>query len=480
MGKLKLKILDGEQCQKIFDGAVRILNKTGVQIKNGRAKNLLAEAGCSIKGDLVTFPSGCIEDAVKTVPHDVIIFNKYGEAAAELNAGGGDTYFGPGMCNIYRNDVNTGKRRLAVKQDLFEAGLVVEALENFTFSAGLGSSSDCRPELAIACEVQQLLLSTSKPIFTAGGASLTEQRVIIDLCAAAAGGMDNLRKKPNLISGAAVSGPLVHSAENLESLLYAFDVGVPAIYSASPMIGATSPATIAGTLAVAMADDLVGLVLSQCVRKGNPYIGVGFIDFMDVRTTAFAHTTPEMTLGTIAMSDIFHFLGIPCLCHCGSTDSAIFDQECAFDYTSQLYSGLLAGADVCAFSGFIESAMNSSLEALVFADETIGHLRHIVSGIEINDETLALDLIDELKPGGNYLETEHTVEHYPEHWKPGLFVRQNWDAWSESGSKDCGARANEKVRSIIAAGVKKPVSETLAKDLDEIIKKAEAELSAGQ
>jgi trimethylamine--corrinoid protein Co-methyltransferase len=480
MSKLKLRILDEEQCQKIFDAAVHILGKTGVEIKNDRAKTLLAEAGCSIKGDLVAFPSKCIEDALETVPHDITIFNKYGEEAAKLDADGGDTYFGPGMCNIYRNDVNTGERRPAVKQDMFEMGLVVEALENFTFSAGLGSCSDCRPDLAIAWEAQQLLLSTSKPIFTAGGASLTEQRVIIDLCAAVAGGMENLRKKPNLISGASVSGPLVHSAENLESLLYDFDVGLPAIYAAAPMIGATSPATIAGTLAIAVADNLVGLVLSQCVRKGNPYIGVGFIDFMDVRTIAFAHTTPEMTLGTIAMSDIFRFLGIPCVGHYGSTDSPLFDQQCAFDYASQLYSGLLAGANICIFAGFVETAMNSSLEALVFADESIGHLRRIVSGIEINGETLALDLIDELKPGGNYLGTEHTAEHYTEHWKPGLFVRQSRDAWVESGSKDCGARANEKVRSIIAAGVQRPVPEALAKELDEIIKRAEAELSAGQ
>jgi trimethylamine--corrinoid protein Co-methyltransferase len=478
MSRLKLKILDGDQCQKIFDTALHILGRTGVEIKNDRAKFLLADAGCSVKGDLVTFPAKRIEDAIRTVPHDIAIFNKYGDAVASLNAAGGDTYFCPGMSNLYRNDVNSGKRRLAVKQDVFEAGLVVEAMKNFTFAMGLASCSDCRPELANAYEAQQLLLSTSKPLVSAGS-SLSEQRAIIDLCAAATGGIENLCKKPNLISGGFVSGPLVHSAENLESLLYAFDVGVPATYMAAPMICATSPATIAGTLAVAMADNLVGLVLSQCIKKGNPYIGSGFIDFMDVRIVAFSHTSPEMTLGTIAMSDMFRFLGIPCVCHCGSTDSAAFDQQCAFDYTSQLYSGLLAGANVCAFSGFLETAMNSSLEALVFADESIGHLRHIASGVEINDETLALDLINELKPGGNYLETEHTMEHYPEHWKPELFVRQNWDVWNENGSKDCGVRANEKVMSIIAAGVKNPVSEALTKELDEIMKMAEAEVSAG-
>jgi trimethylamine--corrinoid protein Co-methyltransferase len=480
MNNLKLEILGREQCQKVFDAAVHILGNTGVEIKNGRAKNLLAEAGCSVKGDLVTFPPKCIEDALKTTPRDVTIFNKYGEVAAKLSADSGDTFFAPGMANIYRTDMNSGERRLAVKQDIFEAGLVVEALDNFTFSTGLGFCSDCDPAIGNAHEVRQLLLSTSKPILAGGGSTLMEHRIIIDLCAAAAGGMENLRKKPNFISIGFVSGPLLHSDENLESLLYTIDIGLPALYIAAPMIAATSPVTIAGTLAVAIADNLVGLVLSQYVRKGNPYIGSGFIDLMDVRTMAFAHSAPELTLGTAAMTDVFHFLGIPCVGHYGTTDSALFDQQCAFDYTSQLYSGLLAGANICTFAGFIESAMSSSLEALVFADESIGHLRHIVSGIEISEESLALDLIGELKPGGNYLGTEHTAEHYSEHWKPGLFVRQNWDAWNEKGSKDCGARANEKVRGIIASGVKKPVPEALVKELDEIIKAAETELSAGR
>jgi trimethylamine--corrinoid protein Co-methyltransferase len=480
MSELKLKVLSEEQCQRIFDAAISILGKTGVQIENERAKALLAEAGCSVKDDLVTVPPRCVEDALKTVPHDFTVFNREGEAVAKLEANGGETYFTPGMTNIYRNDVNTGKRRIAVKQDLFEAGLVTEALENFTFASGLASASDCPPGLGNALEIQQLLLSTSKPIFTAGGTSIKDEEVIIELCAAAAGGRENLRKKPNIISGVVVSGPLVHAGDNIKSLLCSLDAGLPTLYMATPIIAATAPATMAGTLAVGVADNLVGLILSQLIKKGNPYIGSGFIDLMDVRTLSFCHSSPEFTLGSIAMSDVFHFLHIPTLCHLGTTDATSVDQQCAFDYTSQLYSGMLAHANVCTFSGFIECAMGGSLEALVFADESIAHLKHIVSGVEINDETLALDLIDELKHGADYLGTDHTVEHYPEHWEPKLFVRQNWDAWTKDGSRDCLARANERVKSIISAGVKRPVDEAMVKELEDIMKRAGEELSTGR
>jgi trimethylamine--corrinoid protein Co-methyltransferase len=242
------------------------------------------------------------------------------------------------------------------------------------------------------------------------------------------------------------------------------------------MIGATSPATVAGALVTAMADSLTGLVLSQLVRKGNPYIGGGFIDIMDMKTMAFSQTAPEFTLGVIALSDVFHYLGIPSLCRLGATDAVSFDQQCAFDYTSQLYSGLLAGINVCSFSGFLETSMSSSLEALVFADEAIGNLKHIASGLEINDETLALELIRELKPGADYLSTDHTVEHYHEHWTPNLFVRQNWEVWQKAGSRDCGKRANEMARDIVSQGVKRPLSDDLVKTLDSIIKDAEKDI----
>ena len=472
---LRLGVLNAEQCQRIFDAALQILRDTGVSIKEPDCLKMLVDAGCTAEGDRVRFPESVVRAALETAPHNVDIYNREGKKVATLDCEGKNTYFAPGICNIYRFDVNTGERRKCVKQDVFDSGVLVEQLQNFTFSNGLAFSDDCPPELATAYEVQNLLMSTTKPCVP-GGTSLMEQKVIIDLFAAVAGGLDKLQEKPNLISVGAVAGPLDHSDENLKALMYSFECGLPTLYVAAPMIAATAPATVGGAAAVSVADNMVGLVLSQLVKKGNPYIGSCFIDIMDVRTTAFAHTAPEFTLGTIAVSDVLHYLGLPTLAHLGTSDSTTFDQQAAFDITSQLYSGMMSHVNVGMFSGFLETAMSGSLEAVVFADEAIGHLHHITRGFELDDDALGLDTVDEMGPGGNYLGTLHTLENYGEHWRPSLFVRQSWEAWQGNGAKDCGQRANDRVKALLANGVRVPLAEETIQKLQSIMDAAEAEL----
>ncbi len=473
--KLKLQILKEEQCEKIYQSAIKILNDTGADVKDAHCRELLAAAGCKVDGIRVYFPEELIQKSFESAPDRIKIYNKYGEIAAVLDAKGENNYFAPGVCAIYRYDLETGERRPTVLKDIYEAGLVEETLENFTFANGLAYANDCPQELATAFEAQQLLLTCSKP-FTSGGVSLMEQKVIFDLCAAVAGGMDALREKPMVIAPASLGAPLDHHEENLKAMMYSFEVGVPVFYIVSVMMAATAPATIAGSAALALADNIVALVLSQLVRKGNPYIGGGFIDLMDMRNLTAVHTSPEFALANLALSDVFHYLGIPSVAHLGSTDSAIFDQQAAMDITAQLYSGLLSGVNFSMFSGFLESAVGSSLEALVFADDTLGYLKKIIAGVEISDETLGLETIDEVGPAGSYIGTDHTLDYYPEHWQPTLFARQNYEAFVKSGSLDYQAKANQRIKEIIAKGIQKPLDDEIVKKMEVIMEKAVEQL----
>ena len=183
-------------------------------------------------------------------------------------------------------------------------------------------------------------------------------------------------------------------------------------------------------------------------------------------------TAPELALGGAASSDVYRHLGIPGVCHMGMTDSPVFDQQAAMDVTAQLYTAMLSGANLNFFSGFLETAMSGSLEVLYFANDVVGYLDRIIGGLEISAETLALDVIDQVGPEGNFLGEEHTLEHYQENWRPGTLARPNWASFVAGGSKDYRDRANEKINEILSQRVKKPLPEGTLARLDEIMEEA--------
>lgn len=475
---LQFRVLNDAQCQKIVEASFDILENTGVAMKNARARDILGSNGCKVDGENVKIPQSLVEDCLKTAPREIRIYDRNGNPAMLLGADTGDSYFGPGMCNVYRIDSRTGERRLAVKRDAYEAGLVVDTLPNIDMVNGLTLISDCDPDLAASYEVRELLETTTKPIILMC-TNVIEVDANYKMLCEVAGSPEAFAEKPFAVAGATSTAPLVHNDVNIDTLLYMFEKGIPTPYVASPMIGATGPVTLAGTLAVAVADTLVGLVLSQLVNPGSPFLGCCWPDMMDMRTTGFTHTAPELALGSVGGTDVMHYLGLPNVCHLGMTDSPVFDEQAAMDLTSQLFLAMLSGSNLNWFAGFLETAMSGCLEALCFANDAVGYLDRIVEGIAVDDETLALDMIEEVGPGGNYLAEEHTLEHYHDNWAPsGALSREGWDGFVESGSKDYAQRANDLVNEAIDGGIRDPLPEGVLSSLDDIMADAQARMDA--
>lgn len=471
---VQFQVLNDTQCKVIVESAMRILENTGCCMKNERARNILKEHGCTVEGERVKIPFELVGRCLDTIPEEITLYDREGNPALLLGSRTGNSYFVPGMCNVYRMDINTGERRLSLKKDAFEAGLLVEALPNIDLACGLTLISDCEPELAAAYEVRELLEATTKPLLLMT-TNILEIETTYRMCCEVAGGEENFKKRPFAVAGASSTSPLTHNDENVEALLYMFEKGIPTPYIAAPMVGATAPVTLAGAVALGIADNMVGLVLSQLVNPGCPVMGSCFVDMMDMQTTSFTMTAPELALGGAASADVYRFLNIPCVCHMGMTDSPVFDQQAAMDITAQLYTAMLSGINLNFFSGFLETAMTGSLEVLYFANDAVGYLDRIIGGLEMNEETLALDVIDEVGPEGNFLSEEHTVENYPKNWRPGTLARLNWKTYTEGGAMDYKARVNEKIREVLGRGVQKPLSEDLLHRLDSIMEKAHEE-----
>lgn len=472
---IQFKVLNEGQCSEIVHAAFRVLERTGCNVHHDVALKLLRDAGCRVDGNRVKIPTHLLEKAIRTAPSQITIYDREGNPALHLGARNGKSYFIAGLENQYLIDTDTDEKRLTTKQDVANVGKVIDALPNVDVACGLACISDCPPQLADVYEAKILLENTTKPILV-WNFDLESFKTQIEMCAAVAGGMDKFLDKPFIIAGGASSTPLAHSEDALDKMLYMFELGLPSPYIAATMLGGTAPATLAGSFVMGLADTLVGLLLSQLTNEGCPFIATTYTDILDMKTMGFCLTGPEVSLGEAATADIFRYLNLPFCVHLGCTDSPVFDEQAAFDIGIQIYTGILSGANLNMFLGYLETAMSSSLEALVFGDEAIGYCRRIVEGVEISAETLAEEAINNVGPNGNFLAEEHTMNHFRERWVPTNFVRTTYDKWAADGKKDLKDRAKEKVKEIVAKGIRKPLAPEVLAELDVIVAKAEKKL----
>ena len=471
--RVQYKVLDDTQCERVVQAAMRILERTGCNIHNEKARNLLKAVGCRVDGIRVHIPISVMENALRTAPSNAVLYNLKGEPVIHLGEKG-KTYFTPGFENQYIIDRHTGEKRLTKKQDAYEAGLVIDALDNVDMATGICCVADCNPMAADIYETRMLLEATTKPHWI-WQFTLENLKTQLEMFAEVCGGMENVLQKPPMLLNAGASTPLAHAEDALDKLMYMAETGMPTGYAVACMMGGTAPITLAGHFAVGLADTFVGLLITQLVNPGCPFVCTCWTDIFDMSTMQISMSGPEVALGAAATADIFHYLHIPGCVHLAESDCVIFDHQGALDYAMQSYTGVLCDADLCTFVGFIEEAMSSSLESLVYADDVISQAKYIADGITINDETIGEETIDEVGPNGNFLGCAQTSKFFRSRWNPAKYptIRTSYDNWKASGQKDYIGRAVDRVDEIVAAGPKHPLDPAVIKRLDEIVKKAE-------
>jgi trimethylamine--corrinoid protein Co-methyltransferase len=193
---------------------------------------------------------------------------------------------------------------------------------------------------------------------------------------------------------------------------------------------------------------------------------------LDMRSTIQPYADPDKRVMVI---DYGHYLGLPMFSLAGVSESKVVDQQAAAEAAMTLMTDVLAGANIVHDLGYLESGLTGSLVQLVMCDEILNWLEHFVKGVDVSDEALCLDLIDEIGPGGFYLDTDHTYEHFRERWYPELFDRNNHGGWMAQGSKTLAERATEKVNTILAEHKPEPLSDDVAQAVKAITQRAEAQ-----
>jgi trimethylamine--corrinoid protein Co-methyltransferase len=444
----QFSVLSGDQSESIFLGMLEVLERTGVHVHHEEARSLLKGAGAGIDGTRVHIPPSLVQEALSTVPREIVIDYWDGSVAIRLRKN--EVYFGPGPTCPYFIDPESGERRLYRREDAASVARVCDALSNIGFVESLGSISDVTPSLADVYEFAEMIVNTAKPIVAWSFTRDTCQD-IHDIGMAMAGGKEKFRRRPNYIFYAEPLSPLVSSHEAIDKLLYCAENHIPIVYTPCCIAGGTAPSTFAGLLVNAMAESLHGLVVAQLKGKGAPFIMGGVVSIMDMQHSTLSYGAPELSLLSAALTDMAKYVGLPVWSTAGCTDAKVLGPQAAAEAALSIHSAMLSGANLVHDVGYTESGMTGSLFQLVMSDEIIGMSRRISQGIEVNEETLAVEAIDRVGPGGNFLSDDHTMNHFrKEHWRPKLMDRWNYETWATQGQKTMAERIREKTREILA------------------------------
>jgi trimethylamine--corrinoid protein Co-methyltransferase len=292
----------------------------------------------------------------------------------------------------------------------------------------------------------------------------------VEMAEIVAGGSDALEARPFCACYVNVTTPLRHNEEALQKLLFLAEKGLPVLYIPVIIAGMTGPVTMAGSMAALNAGVLAGLVLSQLKRPGAPFVVPGCgLTTLDMKTMVSPYCSPDAKGVPHAMG---HYYGLPIFGLGGASESKLVDQQAAAEAALLLMLETLNGGNLIHDLGYLESGLCGSLAQLAICDEIVGWLKHFVRPLEINDETLALDLVHEKGPEGHFIECDHTLAHFREHWYPGLFERGDYGEWQAQGSKSLGERASERVSEILATHEPQPLPEEVACKIRGVVQRA--------
>ncbi len=477
MTTIRLQFLSEQEIQAIHDASLAILRDTGIMVHHDEMLKLLAEAGAQVDWThkIARLPENLVMDCISRAGKQYVLHGRDPERSARFGYGDLVLMSSPGQYAWI--DSETGQRRPSTTQDLRDAVCLGDALPHITIVGAMAIAADVPVAYRDVFLTAELVKGTTKPTrcWVANGRTA---RYVLEIYRAIAGGDAALRARPMVEAFLEPISPLQLPHDGLDVLMEFVRAGQPASFGPMAMASGTAPATLAGTLAQENAEVLSGVVVTQLLAPGTPVTYGGIPHIMDPSTSICSFGSPEQALMGVAMAQIARFYGFPVYINVGITDAKVPDAQAGIEKGATMVLGVLAGADTFGHAGICGTDHGASLPWLLIDNELMAYVKRIARGLEINADTLAIDVIHAVGPAGNYLAEEHTVQHFRrEIWLPGpAWTRQTWDGWESEGQTSMGERAAAEVKRILATHEPEPIDEALAREVDRIVKSARREM----
>lgn len=458
--------LDEAKRQRLAAATAELLERIGVAVTEPEARQLLAGAGAEIEGDRVRIPPDLMAAALQSAPATIDIYDRAGERVMEL--GVQNAYFGAHSDAPDVLDPVTGERRPCREADVRDNARLIDALPNLSYTTASGLVADRPAGVGDRISLAHCLQQSTKPVLampvTADSVADCHQ-----LAALAVGGEAALRERPCLIVYAEPVSPLTHSDDALRKLLACAELEIPLVYSAFAAMGGTAPMRPAAITIQLCAETLSGLVIHQLKNPGAPFIFGSMASLMDMRTTVFSYGAPEFQRGNTLLAEMAAHFGLPNFGTAGTSDAQTVDGQAIAEAASSCLMAALVGADLIHDVGLLGNATAVSPELIAASDEIIGMVRHLLGDIDVGDAALALDVIGEVGPGGEFVTHDHTFAHFRDVWYPALFYRGGAKAWRPGESETFRQRVNGRVQELLQTHQPHPLAAEVIAAMDQII-----------
>ena len=472
-----IKVLTDEQVEKIHEASLKILEKTGVRFDDRDARQRLLGAGAIAhpdRKDVIIFPRSVIEETLGKVPSEVSYFARNPEWNIRYDGEHTFPYAGGGDPKII--DLDTGMVRHSTFADVEHAARLGDALDNNHLASHVVIANDS-PTGMVELRTMEAAMRNSAKVMSHHATSAETVDYMVKIWSCVAGGDEEFRKRPLFSLGSSPSSPLTYADHVCEVLIRSAELGVPFSVIPCPISGGTGPVTLGGSLALQNAETLAGLVLIQTVAPSLPTVYCGRVCFMDPRNGRDLWGVPEEGLVSAAIVQLakrYNMVSDTCGT---ASDMTRWDLQMGFERMLTALVPMMAGTEsISGIGGGWEAA--SSLEMMVVDNEVYGDIARIMRGVAIDDDTLGVDLIDEVGHMGNFLAKSHTMDYLR---KGELRLSELWDkrtseSASREGFKPLIEAARDRVRIILKEHSPMPLDRDIEEDIGRIMKEAQKSL----
>lgn len=472
-----LKLLSDENVNRIHEKTLTILESTGVRITHDGCRTMLARAGAEVDADTpaARIPRELVAEYMQAVPEQILLAGRDPDRDIMLRAT--DVYARNGGGPGHMVDMDSGQVREITTDDLANYVRLVDSLEHLDYVAPVYPQDTPSPTRDIRA-LGTMLPNTTKHV----NMRVLDARslpYVIAMASVVAGGEGQLKQRPTLTILESPISPLKIPDVLVEVLTTCGEYGIPVEICSMPNVGATGPITLAGSLLMANVEMVASAVISQVAHPGAPLIFAPRIVLMDMATTMTLAATMECALlATACVQVATECYNVPVSVHGPYTDSVIPDAQSAIERTYFTLLPALAGANVLAGAGHLEQGLVISFTQLAIDNEIHGLVSRALGGFDVDEDTLAVEAIHQSLTQGEFLTSDHTLEHLREvrRHTAGLFARDARSAWMAAGSKDLLARAKERIAKLLDCYQRTHEDEEIEQQVNRIIAQSAAEL----
>ena len=468
--KPSLRLLQEDHCKHIHSASMEILEYHGIRMLDPEGRDMLLTAGAMAKeNSWINIPSVLVKKALRSAPDRIVLANQKGERTLFLEDT--NTYFGPGSDTVFTDDIETGERRKTVRSDIGRMAKLCDVLANIDFVMSMGIPHDVPVTATYLYEFAEMIKNSNKPIvFTADAPQNIDD--IYEMACAVAGGPEHLKANPFLLHYSEPISPLLFPLESVQRLIRCAHHHIPVGMIPAANAGSGAPITNAGSIALANAESLAGLVVHQLKNPGAPFLYGYNIATLDMKHAVVAYGAPEFRITDGAMADLARFYGLPSWGTSGCSDSKVVDAQAGIEATFAIYNSMLSGNNLDHDVGYIQSGLTSSMEMLIMGDEVIDMCRRFIEPISLNKDTIPMEAYGRAKSTRSFIADDHTFENFRQaQWAPKRLDRAQFDGWEKGGKKDLYQRLNDEAKDIMSGHIPEAKPAEVMAKINQILEK---------